>query len=97
MENLVHLWDLFTPGNGLGGTECTPIRSLNTLTHIVVVQDTADSWFLLMVPTEYWFLLMVPATSVRILLMSRVSADRVLYVTDLTYSNDSYICTHDHV
>jgi hypothetical protein len=83
----------------------------------VVVQDTADSWFLLMVPTEYWFLLMipteywfllmvpteywfllmVPATSIRILLMSRVSADRVLYVTDLTYSNDSYICTHAHV
>ena len=62
-------WDWFTPGNGLGGTECTPIRSLNTLTHIVVVQDTADSWFLLMVPTEYWFLLMVPATSVRILLL----------------------------
>ena len=66
---------------------------------IVVVQDSAESWFLLMVPTECWFLLMVPATSVRILLMSRVSADRVLYdyVTDLTYSNGSYICTHDLV
>ena len=52
-----------------------------------------------LVPTEYWFLLMVLATSVRILLMSRVSADSVLYdyVTDLTYSNDSYMCTHDLV
>ena len=62
---------------------------------IVVVQDSAECRFLLMVPAE----VLVPATSVRILLISRVSADRVLYdyVTDLTYSNGSYICTHDLV
>jgi hypothetical protein len=32
LEKLVHLRDQFTPGNGFGGMEYTPIWSLNPLT-----------------------------------------------------------------
>jgi hypothetical protein len=39
LENLVHLRDQFTPGNGFGGMEYTPIRLLNPLTQLWLCID----------------------------------------------------------
>lgn len=39
LENLVHLRDQFTPGNGFGGMEYTPIWSLNPLTQLWLCID----------------------------------------------------------